>query len=317
MSMFDRTGWRRRHAKINGFTLVELLVVIGIIAVLIGILLPALNKARKASRTTACLSNLRQCALAFTMYTNENKGRLPDYVWYPAASTPNRAEVAWTNYWIGILSHYNVSTNQLLCPEAQEQIPYPQNKGFGAVFNAWSGKWQTSTPVGVKGDKVDVINNTNAQITDPATGKLAWGYRIGSYGFNRAASVPPIVPPATPASVGIGTKYFGMYSTSLRPSADVPLFFDSTWIDVLLDNSAEQGDPTTGQLTPAPSDLTGRDAGVSGSNENLRLFIARHGKAINIASADGSARTVPLSEVFNYMWRPTWQKYTITNLPTK
>jgi prepilin-type N-terminal cleavage/methylation domain-containing protein/prepilin-type processing-associated H-X9-DG protein len=79
--------------KKDGFTLVELLVVIGIIALLISILLPALGKARRTAQTAACLSNLHQLLLATTMYVNENKGILPGWD-YSGTYYPNTTD--WT-----------------------------------------------------------------------------------------------------------------------------------------------------------------------------------------------------------------------------
>ena len=61
----------------RGFTLIELLVVMVIIALLVGLLLPALGRAKEEARKTQCRSNLRQIGLATTMYTNDNKGWTP------------------------------------------------------------------------------------------------------------------------------------------------------------------------------------------------------------------------------------------------
>jgi prepilin-type N-terminal cleavage/methylation domain-containing protein/prepilin-type processing-associated H-X9-DG protein len=78
----------KRSTSRKGFTLVELLVVIGIIALLISILLPSLNRARETANRVKCGSNLRQIGQAILLYSNENKGAYPRGI-YDATKTNN------------------------------------------------------------------------------------------------------------------------------------------------------------------------------------------------------------------------------------
>src|SRR2546422_10598734 len=70
----DVWAMRQRHA--GGFTLVELLVVIGVIAILIGLLMPALTRARQQANSAKCMANLHVLGQMLQMYENENRGWL-------------------------------------------------------------------------------------------------------------------------------------------------------------------------------------------------------------------------------------------------
>src|SRR6476620_5344434 len=106
---------RRRgiRVRLGGFTLVELLVVIGIIAVLIGILMPVLGRAREQGRNARCLSNLRQIGQAMNMYSVDNKGFIvPGAVqWYTTTPQGGRGEENWAT--MLVMLKYLTATSQL------------------------------------------------------------------------------------------------------------------------------------------------------------------------------------------------------------
>ncbi len=110
-----------RTIRLNAFTLIELLVVIAIIAILAGMLLPALSRAKSKSEAIACLSNLRQIALLMRYYTDESDDYYPGH---RNGNLPNgQSQVILTNWWGVTIQGYGKSqqSNLFRCPSLKKR----------------------------------------------------------------------------------------------------------------------------------------------------------------------------------------------------
>src|SRR5688572_12598528 len=148
---------RKSNHRGRAFTLVELLVVIGIIAIMLGILLPTISKARKAAQATQCLSNLRQLHMSTATYMQMSKNRCFPYyggstnILWQAIILPyvnqraGKFDIYSTNATTAAeVAKMQINESVYFCPTAREGLADGAISGgpaSGGAFNAWGVKW--------------------------------------------------------------------------------------------------------------------------------------------------------------------------------
>jgi prepilin-type N-terminal cleavage/methylation domain-containing protein len=131
-TFFKRKGEEPIMCKRKGFTLIELLVVIAIIALLMAILMPALQRVKKQAKTVICQAHLKEWATLFAMYTDDNNGYFPE----------RRSGSSGYGRWMDSMREYYISAPDIrLCPMAKKLAnPSMATTGvdwWGSTFKGW------------------------------------------------------------------------------------------------------------------------------------------------------------------------------------
>jgi prepilin-type N-terminal cleavage/methylation domain-containing protein/prepilin-type processing-associated H-X9-DG protein len=288
------THWFGRSRK--GFTLIELLVVISIIALLIALLLPALDKAKKLGESAVCLSNLRQIGVGYQEYISE-------YSTLTVNMNANNSGNYAAGDWYELLAPFITTPGVLLCPSTIIDPatntwlqPSPTaNNPFATYFvhNNWTHYTAGQAPSAFLTLGTALWGNPTLYSSycfngwiynyqgSPTTGQTALSNDAPSWDNGGNSTTPNFFGPGGP------------------PTQETPLVGDGVMSD---------GFPEPGNIPPLSLGQPTGSGYPSVYNSFMDDFITnRHGATTNFAFADGHAESVQLADVWNLHWQPNWQ----------
>jgi prepilin-type N-terminal cleavage/methylation domain-containing protein len=329
-------GFRKPRDERSGFTLIELLVVIAIIAILIGLLLPAVQKIREAAARMSCTNNLKQIALAAHNYESAN-GNLP-----PGGIGPGPAQTATGFSWAaphnGVLSYLlpyveqDNLYNRLSTPTNpvggttgliffENDPPVPPNTVNGYSIN--SGWWTNSNNFALAQTRVKTfICPSDGNINTPSNGVFITTFMggltyTGGYYPNPTGSLfgrTSYTGSAGAIGPAQGSSFYGRYKGPFynRSKEVLATIGDGT------SNTALFGELLMGK--PRPRDFAAAWIGVGyaphawgiGDPSQWYQFSSFHPGVVNFAQGDGSVRNIkkPTAIGFNFSNSDTdWYNY--------
>ncbi len=247
----------------SAFTLIELLVVIAVIAVLMGILMPALSAARKQGRTAACLSRLKQWSVIWQMYYDDHGGKMPDVL------SGLGTQGGWhRGFWVTVLAtQWEKRPEILLCPSATKagtrtQGSYDIIGSFDQAYN--QGRYN------YRGSGGEELSNV-----------------MSSYGMNLFACSTPSVVQNRPK------EYHFQNQNQAKRTGEIPVFLDAMWRGGGPFYDLERGH------VPHPRE----NGGWTGYGYEMQHFaMDRHGGGVNVQFLDGSAKKVRVRGLWNLLW---------------